>query len=123
MIYMQGMCPSMTKERIISFWMKQEGMSVEIKRTVNEWKDLMGPALESKKSEFQLMGYAQASREEIWNCLVQKVWKGNPSKRVYEVVQDIFHLASTIYLSYLTVKAYEDDDLMASIQAITGNSD
>lgn len=92
---------------------------LEIVKSVNEWKDLMIPALDSKKSEFQLLGYSQATREEIWNCLVQKVWKGNPSKRVYEVAQDIFHLASTIYLSYLTVKAYEDDDLFASIQAIT----
>lgn len=96
---------------------------MEIERNVNEWKELMGPALDSKISEFQLMGYSQATREEIWKCLVQKVWKGNPSKRVYEVVQDIFHLGSNIYLSYLTVKAYEDDDLMASIQAVTGASE
>ena len=92
---------------------------LEIVKNVEEWKNLMEPALDSKRSEFQLMGYAQATREEIWNCLVVKVWKGHPSKRIYEVAQDIFHLASNIYLSYLTVKAYEDDDLMASIQAIT----
>ncbi|ASN05124.1 hypothetical protein CFK40_08915 [Virgibacillus necropolis] len=96
---------------------------MEIVQSVNEWKTLMKPALESKKSEFQLLGYSSASTEEIWNCLVQKVWKGNPPKRVYEVVQDIFHLASNIYLSYLTVKAYEDDDLMASIQAVTKTND
>ncbi|XKF66261.1 post-transcriptional regulator [Virgibacillus necropolis] len=96
---------------------------MEIVRGVNEWKQMMEPALESKKSEFQLMGYSQASTEEIWNCLVQKVWKGNPSKRVYEVAQDIFHLASNVYLSYLTVKAYEDDDLMASIHAVTNMND
>lgn len=96
---------------------------MEIVRSVNEWKEAMEPALESKKSEFQLMGYSQASTDEIWHCMVQKVWKGNPPKRVYEVVQDIFHLASTIYLSYLTVKAYEDDDLMASIQAVTHTND
>lgn len=119
MIYMQWMCPSMTKDRIKGFWIKQGGKRLEIVRSVNEWKDMMQPALESKKGEFQLMGYEKASTEEIWNCLVLKVWKGNPPKRVYEVVQDIFHLASNIYLSYLTVKAYEDDDLMASIQAVT----
>ncbi|ASK63087.1 hypothetical protein CFK37_13495 [Virgibacillus phasianinus] len=96
---------------------------METLRSINEWKAVMEPALESKVSEFKLMGYSSASTEEIWNCLVQKVWKGNPSKHVYEVVQDIFHLASNIYLSYLTVKAYEDDDLMASIQAVTGKND
>lgn len=94
-------------------------MRLEIVRNVSDWREAMVPALESKKSEFQLMGYSKASTDEIWDCLVQKVWKGNPPKRLYEVVQDIFHLASTVYLSYLTVKAYEDDDLMASIQAVT----
>lgn len=92
-------------------------------RSVNDWKEAMKPALESKRSEFQLMGYSKASTEEIWSCLVLKVWKGNPEKRLYEVAQDIFHLGSSIYLSYLTVKAYEDDDLMASIQAVTSMRD
>ncbi len=81
----------------------------------------MKPALDSKTSEFKLMGYSQATGDDIWDCLVQKVWKGNPTKRLHEVTQDIFHLASNLYMSYLTVNAYqENDDLMASIAALTG---
>lgn len=95
---------------------------METVKTVAEWKSLITPALESKSSEFKLLGYAQATREDVWNCLEKKVWKDNPAKRLYEVVQDIFHLGSNIYMSYLTLNAYQDDDLMASIAALTGEN-
>jgi len=66
------------------------------------------------------LGYTQATNEDVWNCLVEKVWKGNPTKRLHEVIQDIFHLGSNIYISYLTVNAYQDDtDLLESIAALT----
>nr|WP_246206618.1 post-transcriptional regulator [Virgibacillus ihumii] len=92
---------------------------METMKTVREWRNELEMALECKKNEFQMMGYQQASTDDIWKCLEEKVWKGNPQKRLYEVVQDIFHLASNIYMSYLTVNAYQDDDLMASIAAVT----
>lgn len=90
-----------------------------IVKEVKEWKDQIGPALESKLYEFQQMGYTRATSEDIWKCLTKKVWKGSPKKQIHEVVQDIFHLGSNIYLSYLTVEAYQDDDLSASIAALT----
>ncbi|MBY7143280.1 post-transcriptional regulator [Virgibacillus sp. NKC19-3] len=95
---------------------------MDIVQSVNEWKDTVKPALNSKVDEFRIMGYTKANHEDIWNCLVQKVWKGNPNKRLYEIVQDIFHLGSNVYLSYLTVNAYQDDDLMASITALTNET-
>ncbi|MFC4558926.1 post-transcriptional regulator [Virgibacillus kekensis] len=95
---------------------------LEVIKTVNEWKPVLRHALESKASEFQLLGYNKATPADIWKCLEQKVWKGNPPKRLYEVVQDIFHLSSSLYMSYLTVNAYQDDDLMASIAALTSGS-
>ncbi|SDM99496.1 post-transcriptional regulator [Sediminibacillus halophilus] len=89
-------------------------------RLVDEWKKEMDLILESKVEEFKLMGYSRATSNDVWNCLKKKVWKGNPSKRVHEVVGDIFHLSSNIYMSYLTVQAYQDDDIMASIAALSG---
>lgn len=94
----------------------------EIKR-VEEWKNEMNVVLESKRNELQTLGYPNATQEDIWKCLVKKVWKGNPEKRMYEVVQDIFHLGTGVYLSYLTTESHQDDDLMGSIAALTGNSD
>ena len=89
-------------------------------KPVNEWKQGLDPVLNIKTDEFSEMGYSRATNEEVWDCLVTKVWKGNPSKRIYEVIQDILHLSSDVYISYLTVNAYQDDtDLMESIAALT----
>ncbi|WP_407701379.1 post-transcriptional regulator [Virgibacillus senegalensis] len=92
-------------------------------KLVDEWKAEMELILESKVDEFKMMGYSRATADDIWNCLKKKVWKGNPSKRVHEVVGDIFHLSSNIYMSYLTVQTYQDDDLMASIAALSGSAE
>ncbi len=92
---------------------------LEIVQTVSEWKEMVTPALQSKAEEFHLMGYAEATAEDVWKCLMQKVWKGDPEKRIYEVVQDIFQLTTVTYISYLTVNAYQNDDLFASIAAVT----
>ncbi len=91
---------------------------MEMIQNVNEWKTAVSPFLDSKVEELQLMGYSQATREDVWKCLVKKVWKGNPDKKLHQVVHEIMHLQSSTYLSYLTVQSYEDNDLMASIAAI-----
>lgn len=94
---------------------------VGIKRTVKEWKRHLKPVLDSKTNEFRMMGYSQATNEDVWTCLEQRVWKGNPEKRLHEIVQDILHLSSSTYMSYLTMNAYQDDsDLLESIAALTG---
>ncbi|NWO13284.1 MAG: post-transcriptional regulator [Virgibacillus sp.] len=80
---------------------------------------MVRPALQSKAEEFHLMGYEEATPEDVWKCLVGKVWKGDPEKRIYEVVQDIFQLTTATYISYLTVSAQQNDDLFASIAAVT----
>ncbi|MDY0396846.1 post-transcriptional regulator [Virgibacillus halophilus] len=89
---------------------------------VKEWKSHVRPVLACKASEFKLMGYDNATQEDIWNCLSGKIWKGNPHKRLYEVVEDIFHLGTNVYMSYLTVNAYQEDDLEASIAALLNGS-
>lgn len=97
---------------------------MEEMRSVQEWRPRAESVLSSKTNEFLEMGYNNATNDDIWSCLMEKVWKGNPSKRLYEVVQDIFHLGSNVYISYLTVHAYKDDtDLMASIAALTGKDE
>lgn len=85
---------------------------------VDGWKKEVSPFLESKVEELQMMGYEQATKEDVWKCLQVKVWKGQPELRIYEAVADIMQLNSAIYLSYLTVKSYENDDLKSSIAAL-----
>lgn len=84
------------------------------------WKSLIMPVLESKAEEFRSLGYTETTNEDIWKCLQAKVWKHNSEKRLYEMVQDIFHLGSNIYMSYLTMESHQDYDFMSSIAALTG---
>lgn len=93
------------------------------KQTISEWKKAVMPVVESKVNEFIQMGYDKTTPEDIWECLNQRVWKGNPKKGLHEVVQDIFHLSSDVFIGYLTMNAYQDDkDLMSSIAALTGSN-
>lgn len=88
------------------------------KKTVSEWRNEVKPALDSKRKELLVMGYSKTTNNDIWNCLVDRVWQGNPDKRLHEVVQDILHLSSSVYMNYLTLSTYQDDDLMESIAAL-----
>ncbi|MFD2926080.1 post-transcriptional regulator [Halobacillus naozhouensis] len=95
---------------------------MEVTKHVREWKDEVKPVLISKKEEFINMGYAEATVDDIWKCLEKKIWKKEVEKRLHEVVQDIFRLSTNQYISYLTVEAYQEEDLMASIQALSNES-
>lgn len=89
------------------------------KKAVNKWKTIVQPALNSKVEEFLQTGYPKATHESVWKCLEASVWKDKPDKRLHEIVQDIMHLSSNQYMSYLTIDSYKDTDLMASIAALT----
>src|SRR5690625_3741826 len=92
-------------------------------KTVQEWRDDVTPILLSKQEELRAIGYTEVTVEQIWDCLFEKVWKGNKEKRLYEVVQDIFHLRASMYMGFITVNAMQDDedDLMSSISALMGS--
>lgn len=92
---------------------------METVKTVKEWKPMLNEVLTSKREELLMMGYSRVTNEELWSCLYERVWQQNKNKRLHEVVQDVLHLKSSIYMNYLTLNAYQDDNLMASISALT----
>ena len=91
---------------------------MEAIQNVKTWKRTVAPFLYSKAEELHLMGYEQATSEDVWKCLIDKVWKGYPDKRIYEMVADIMQLNSATYLSYLTVHSFQNDNLADSIAAL-----
>ncbi len=91
-----------------------------IKKAVSMWKHEVQDILESKVNEFKLLEYSKATADDIWNCLVDKVWKGDPEKALHEVVQDIFHLQSNLYMMYLTQQSWQDNNLQESLDALLG---
>lgn len=90
-------------------------------RPIEEWKDEVQLVLESKRKEFELLGYQEISRDDIWRCLIEKVWKDKTKLRLHEVVQGIFHLKINTYMDYLAISSLNrtsKDELMASINAV-----
>lgn len=93
-------------------------------KPINEWKEIVMPALESKEKEFKIISKVNISKEDIWQCLSDTIWKKNPKKRLHEVIHDIFYLQTATYMDYVTIGALTktDDDLLGAVQAITGNN-
>lgn len=90
-----------------------------------EWKDKLMPALRSKQFEFKTMGYKDISTNDIWECLLNNIWKTNKKLHLHQAVQDILHLPIQTYMSYLTLSTYhiDNDDLMMSINAVTNKKE
>lgn len=90
---------------------------------VLSWREKLQPALDSKKREFELLGYKDISSEDIWQCLVKHIWKGNQVLPLHKVVQDILHLQAHVYMSYLSLQIFDlkNNDLAKSIEAVTHN--
>lgn len=90
-------------------------------KPVDEWKEEMHVVLHSKQREFELLGYNEITAEDIWRCLKEFIWKGNPNKHLHEVVQDIFHLPIHVYMDYLSFNTLQKDDgLIDAIEAVMG---
>ncbi|WP_339147021.1 MULTISPECIES: post-transcriptional regulator [unclassified Sutcliffiella] len=74
----------------------------------------LGPVLQSKLEEFQLFGYDTVSEDELWECLTKKKWKRPETKRLFELVNDVYSLSVTDYMSYITIEAYKAPNYFAS---------
>ncbi|HEX6595136.1 MAG TPA: post-transcriptional regulator [Bacillota bacterium] len=96
---------------------------MEDRRTAEEWKSFVTPALQCKLNDFHMMGYTKVTEKQLWDCLVHNVWKSNPKKRLHDIVHDIFHLSPNTYMNVLTLNAYQEDDLQASIAALANKND
>lgn len=93
---------------------------MEEEKTVSQWKEYVNPVLRIKTDELQLLGYV-TTRDEVWECLREEVWKGNPEKRLYEIVQDVLHLKSHTYESFVNYN--ENDDLEAIEDVNSGHNE
>lgn len=77
------------------------------KQQFEVWKDEVLPVLNSKVEEFQLIGYDEASAEEVWECVLNKLRKQKEPMRIYQFVNEILKLKVTDYMTWLTIGAYQ----------------
>ncbi|WP_246055110.1 post-transcriptional regulator [Pseudalkalibacillus caeni] len=77
---------------------------------VEQWKDTVWPALESKKDEFHLLGYDRATTEEIWKCITARLKRNKDELQLHQFVNQIMRLSANEYMNWLTISAYQGPD-------------
>ncbi|WP_147532470.1 post-transcriptional regulator [Bacillus marasmi] len=71
------------------------------------FRELVSPALKSKVSEFQILGYESVSEQEVWDFLINKQWrKVKEDIHLYEIIRDVLGVQVGQYMSYATVEAF-----------------
>jgi hypothetical protein len=79
---------------------------VEIDQNYEYLRDQVGPALQSKLEEFQILGYSDISEPGLWEYLLKKKWKKvKEEMRLHQVIQDILSIKVSDYLNYATVES------------------
>jgi hypothetical protein len=81
---------------------------LEIESKFEYLRGKVGPALQSKLEEFQLMGYKKISEPQLWDFLTKKKWKKAKDEiKLHEVIQDIMSVKVSEYMNFATVEAYK----------------
>src|SRR5690625_7191539 len=88
------------------------------KKTVEEWRPYVQEVLESKTKEFHSLGYSRVTPDELWHCLIHNVWNGNPKLRLHAIVRVIFIFKTQVFMNYLKIKVFKDNDILLLIYAL-----
>lgn len=84
---------------------------MEIRHEYEQFRELVSPALKSKVSEFQILGYEKVSEQEVWSFLINKKWrKVKEDIHLYEIIQDILGVQIGQFMSFATVEAFRAPD-------------
>ncbi|MFC5629814.1 post-transcriptional regulator [Aliibacillus thermotolerans] len=78
------------------------------------WREEVDVVLESKREEFALLGYTKATKEDIWNCVMEKLKKKEVSVRLHVLVNDILSLRLNEYMNKVTIDSYKEGSTFAS---------
>jgi UTP-glucose-1-phosphate uridylyltransferase len=57
--------------------------------SLDELKERVKPALDSKVSDLKICGYPDISREEIWDDLSKSKWKDSMNLSLSDMINDI----------------------------------
>lgn len=72
------------------------------------WRNTLEPVIQSKIEEFHLLGYDRISDDELWECMLNKVWKKKQKvkdKMLHQLVEDVLGLSINDYMNYLAMEA------------------
>lgn len=61
-------------------------------KSLEEWYELLTPAISIRVKDFHLLGYREIKPEHIWNFLTDVKWVEKPSPNLHERVNDIMQM-------------------------------
>ncbi len=62
------------------------------------------PALYSKNKEIYRMGFKYVNEKDIWNYLVDNLWKDKKNLELHELISDIIHCDNYLINNYVMNK-------------------
>jgi hypothetical protein len=84
-------------------------------KSLKELYERVKPALYSKLKELRRLGFKMVSETDIWNYLVENVWKSKENLELHELINDILYADNYDLNEYAVnkVKSYkEKEDLI-----------
>lgn len=78
------------------------------KQQFDVWRDQLTPAIISKVDEFHLLGYGQATADEVWDCVVDRLHKKKTFVRMHVFVNELLTLKPQTFMTWLTVQSYKE---------------
>jgi hypothetical protein len=92
----------------VDFHFAGEVNIMEINNNFEYLRNQVGPALQSKLEEFQILGYRDISEPQLWEYLLKKKWKKvKEEMKLHQAIQDIFSVKVSDYMNYATVESYK----------------
>jgi hypothetical protein len=85
-------------------------------KPLEDWKNELGPVLNSKIGEFHLMGYESVTMDELWKFITVKLKKKQQEWMLHQVVQAIFKLKVNDFMNWLTIEAFQGNGLFSNKQ-------
>lgn len=84
---------------------------MENSHAYNHFRTHVEPALVSKLEEFSLLGYNAVSLDGLWEFLTRKKWKKVKDEiRLYEIIEDIFAVKVSDFISFTTIDTYKNNE-------------
>jgi hypothetical protein len=84
-------------------------MKKEQQESLNRNRGTLEIVLSSKLEELHMLGYENITKEVIWDCLIERVWRNTEEERsIHMLVNDVLSLSASDCMNYLSFHMYKD---------------
>ncbi|MEI4769439.1 post-transcriptional regulator [Psychrobacillus sp. FJAT-51614] len=75
------------------------------------------PALESKKTEFEVYQYKTVSEKDIWNFCITKKWRKKvvPEMALYQIVNDILSISPAEFMTFEQIEKFKTSNWFSEV--------